>query len=88
MGTGGGGGGETDFGYSLSWGEGGEKSKSVTIGSSSGVNVNLKLHQAVVATLTGSRGMVKVRIQYKAHLVGTTAVNYNPTYQGHHFWMT
>ena len=21
-----------------------------------------------------------------AHLTGTTAINYNPTYQGHHFW--
>lgn len=81
-----GGGGETDFGYSLSWGEGGEKSKSITIGSSSGVKVNLKPHQAVVATLTANQGVMKVRIRYKAHLAGGTAINYNPRYQGHHFW--
>jgi len=29
---------------------------------------------------------MKVRITYKAHLIGSTAINYNPTYKGHHFW--
>jgi len=29
---------------------------------------------------------MKVRIVYLAHLAGDTAVNYNPTYKGHHFW--
>ena len=29
---------------------------------------------------------MKVRIRYRAHLIGSTAVDYNPRYKGHHFW--
>ena len=81
-----GGGGETDISYSQSWGESGEKSKTVTIGSSSSVSVSLKPNQAVEATLTATRGVMKIRIRYRAHLTGYTAINYNPTYKKHHFW--
>jgi hypothetical protein len=29
---------------------------------------------------------MKVRIVYKAYLIGSTAINYNPTFKDHHFW--
>ena len=77
---------ESSISSTRSWGEGGSTSKIVTVGSSASVSVTLKPQQAVVATLTASRGVMKVRIRYNAHLTGTTAINYNPTYQGHHFW--
>jgi hypothetical protein len=81
-----GGEGTTSLSYSQSWGVGGEKSKSVTIGSSSGVSVDLDPGESVVAELSASRGVMNVRIEYIAYLIGQTAVNYNPTYKGHHFW--
>lgn len=81
-----GGGGETTLSYSQSWGIGGSESKSITVGSGSGVTVSLKPQQAVEATLSASQGVMKVRIHYEAKLTGTAAVNYNPTYKGHHFW--
>ena len=70
--------GETSLAYSRSWGEGGQKSKSLTVGSTSGVSVDLDPGEAVVAELSASRGVMKVRIQYKAYLIGNTAVNYDP----------
>lgn len=78
--------GETSMSYSQSWGVGGQESKSVTVGSSAGVSVELDPGEAVVAELSASRGVMKVRIRYNAYLIGSTAVNYNPTYKGHHFW--
>ena len=29
---------------------------------------------------------MKVRIRYKAYLIGSTAVNYSSKHRGHHFW--
>ena len=81
-----GGGGETSLSYSQSWGKGGAESKRVTLGSSSGISIKLDPGQSVTAKLSASSGVMKVRVRYKAHLIGTTAVNYNPTYKDHHFW--
>ena len=81
-----GGGGETSFGFSQSWGEGGSKSTSQTFGSSSGVMVTLEPHQSVKSVLSATRGVMKIRVQYKAYLIGQTAVNYGSTFKGHHFW--
>ena len=81
-----GGGGETSLSYSQSWGIGGSESKSTTVGSSSAVSVELEPGESVIAELTASRGAMKVRIHYNAYLIGQSAVNYNPTYKGHHFW--
>lgn len=78
--------GETSLSYSQSWGVGGQESKSITVGSTSGVSVVLQPGEAVVAELSASRGVMKVRIRYNAYLIGNTAVNYNPTYKDHHFW--
>ncbi|GAB1543428.1 hypothetical protein NUACC21_61020 [Scytonema sp. NUACC21] len=81
-----GGGGTTSFSYGLSWGQNETKSLSVTVGSSSGVEVTLQPGQSVRAALSASRGSMKVRIVYKASLLGVTAVNYDPPYRDHHFW--
>lgn len=78
--------GETSLTYSHSWGEGGSKSESVIVGSDSGVSVELQPGESVKATLTSSRGELKARVTYEAHLIGDAAVNYNPTHKGHHFW--
>ncbi|MCO6441629.1 MAG: follicular epithelium yolk protein subunit [Nitrococcus mobilis] len=78
--------GETSLSYSQSWGVGGQESKSITVGSSSGVSVELDPGESVLAELSASRGVMKVRIRYNAYLIGNTAVNYNPTYKDHHFW--
>lgn len=78
--------GETSISYSQSWGIGGQESKSITVGSTSGVSVELDPGEAVLAELSASRGVMKVRIRYNAYLIGSTAINYNPTYKGHHFF--
>ena len=79
-------GGQTSFSYGHTWGKGGSESKTTTVGSTSGVTVTLDPGEAVEARLTATRGVMKVRITYKAYLIGQCAVNYNPTYKGHHFW--
>lgn len=81
-----GGGGETSLSYSHAWGQGGSESKTITVGSDSGVSVDLDPGESIEAVLSASRGVMKVRIVYKAYLMGNTAVNYNPTFKGHHFW--
>ncbi|MEV6522592.1 ETX/MTX2 family pore-forming toxin [Longispora sp. NPDC051575] len=81
-----GGGGETSMSYSHSWGESRTETKEVVVGSTSGVKVRLDPGQSVVARLTASRGVLKIRIEYKASLKGWTACNYSPRYEGHHFW--
>ncbi len=81
-----GGGGSTSMSYSQTWGQGGSESKSVAVGSSQGVTVELDPGESVQALLTASRGVMKVRIVYQANLIGSTAINYNPTYKDHHFW--
>ncbi len=78
--------GETSISYSQSWGVGGQKSKTVTIGSSSGVKVKLEPNESVIAQLSASRGVMKIRITYRAYLIGRTAINYKSPYKGHHFW--
>jgi hypothetical protein len=81
-----GGGGETSLSYSQSWGLGGSKAQSQSVGSTSGVMVTLDPHQSVKSVLTATRGVMKIRVQYNAYLIGKTAINYGSTYKGHHFW--
>lgn len=81
-----GGGGETSLSYSHTWGESKTETLTVTVGTTSGVSVPLDPGQSVTAQLTASRGVMRLRIVYKAYLLGCTAINYNPTYRGHHFW--
>jgi hypothetical protein len=79
-------GGETSMSYSHTWGESKTESLTVTVGTQSGVSVPLDPGQSVEAQLSASRGVMKIRIVYKAYLIGVTAINYNPTYKDHHFW--
>ncbi len=78
--------GETSLNYEHSWGQGGSETKSVTIGTSSGVSVTLEPGESILAELSASRGVMKVRLVYNAYLTGVCAVNYNPTFKGHHFF--
>lgn len=79
-------GGETSFSYSKAWGEGGQESRAVTVGTTTGVEVTLDPGQSATAVLLARRGVLKVRIQYRAYLVNGTAVHYHPPYEGHYFW--
>ena len=54
--------------YSHAWGQGGSESKSITVGSQSGVSIPLDPGESVAAQLTASRGVMKVRIVYKAYI--------------------
>jgi len=81
-----GGGGETSFSYSQEWGIENKEKKEITVGSSQGVTIELDPGQSVEAQLTASRGVMKVRIVYQASLIGSTAINYNPPFNGHHFY--
>ena len=79
-------GGETSLSYSQSWGIGGSESKTVTIGSNSGMQVTLKPGQKVIAELTASRGVMKVRVRYNARLAGCTVVYYFPKHKGNDYY--
>lgn len=79
-------GGETLLSYSHSWGQGGSESKEITVGSETGVRVELDPGETVEAVLSASRGVMKVRIVYKAYLDGGVAVNYEEKYKDHHYW--
>jgi len=81
-----GGGGSTSMSYNRTWGQGGSNSQSVAVGTSQGVTVVLDPGESVLAQLTASRRVMKVRIVYQASLIGATAINYNPTFKNHHFW--
>jgi len=74
------------FSMSDTWGKGGSSSQTTTVGSSSGLSIPLNPGEAVTAQLIATRGSMKVRVQYKVYLTGATAINYERTYQGHHFW--
>lgn len=81
-----GGGGETSSSYSREWGKGGENSQSISVGSSSGLSVELEPNETVIAELSASRGVMKIRVRYRARLMGATAINYSSKYRDHHFW--
>lgn len=78
--------GETSLSFSQSWGQGGSDSKSVTLGTSAGVDVTVLPGQVLNAELSASSGTMTIQIVYQITLQGSAAVNYNPTYMGHHFW--
>lgn len=75
-----------EWGFSESFGVGGSQSKTVTVGSTQGVTVLLQPGQSVEAQLSSIRGTMKIRVVYRAYLIGDTAINYGGTYKGHHFW--
>ncbi len=79
-------GGSVAFAFSQAFGQGGSQSWTVNVASDQDVSVELGLGESVAAQVSGSRGITKVRIVYKAYLTGSVAVNYNPIYQDHRFW--
>ncbi|MGE8064507.1 hypothetical protein [Pseudomonas sp. NPDC089569] len=79
-------GGESTISYQQSWGIGGEQSRRVSVGSNADVKVQLEPGERVTATLSASRGVMKVRVRYVACLEGIIALNYDPTHRDHHFW--
>jgi hypothetical protein len=79
-------GGDSTFTFAETFGQNTTETKTVTLGATSGVSVPLSPGQSVLAVLKASRGVMKVQVDYRAYLIGDTAVNYNPEYQGHHFW--
>ena len=78
--------GSTSLSYSQSWGIGGEKSQSIEVGSDAGVEVELDPGESVVALLSASQGVMKVRIRFNAYLIGHAALNYGKKFKDHHFW--
>ncbi len=79
-------GGTTSLSYTGTWGKGGSQSKVVSVGSQTGTLITLAPHKTAKAVLTASRGVMKIRITYRAYLVGSVAINYGDPYKGHHFW--
>lgn len=71
--------------YTAKWGVSDTVKKAVTVGSETSVAISLNPGQKVVATLGASRGELVARITYEASLTGHLAVNYDPSYRGHHF---
>jgi len=79
-------GGTTSFEFTAESGESYSTTYSSTVGASSGVTVTLAPNQSVIAELSSFRGTLNARVTYEASLTGQVACNYNPTFQGHHFW--
>ncbi|KAJ8705998.1 hypothetical protein PYW07_010775 [Mythimna separata] len=75
----------TTFSFNQSWGVNETKSKTEVIGETSGMSVELKPGEAVTVVLSANAGYLEVEIEHMAKLIGTVAVNYIPTYKGHHF---
>ena len=50
----------------------GTTSKTVSVDSKSSVKISLKPNEGVVASVSTSRGLMKVRIRSEAYLTGTT----------------
>lgn len=79
-------GGETSMSYTSEFGRGGSQSKEVSVSATSGVSFTLDPGKSATVNLSASRGTLKIEVKYRVSLTGDTAVNYNPTYKGHHFW--
>jgi hypothetical protein len=79
-------GGETDLKFGAEFGHSHTEQSTVTEGTQDEVDVVLNPGQSVIARLTVSRSVLKVRITYRAYLIGSTALHYDPGYNGHNFW--
>jgi hypothetical protein len=78
-------GGELSMKYSRQWVEAGSSSETVELDVEHAVNLHLAPMKSVNAHITGYEGTVKIRVFYEAYLTGSSAVNYENTYKGHHF---
>jgi len=66
--------------------QGGSDTHSSTLSAGSTVQITLNPGEKAFAHLTASIGTVNVRVTYRLKPQGKVAVNYNPTFKGHHFW--
>lgn len=78
--------GEKGLDYESEWNKAVSKSVNLTLGPENEVEVVLKPGQRAKAVLTGTRGVLKVRINYNVELSGGVAVNYGEPFKGHHFF--
>jgi hypothetical protein len=72
--------------YTSAWGKTTTESQTLRVGSTSALEVTLEPGQAVVASMTATRGTMNVLVDYEATLDGIVACNYPRKYNGHHFW--
>jgi hypothetical protein len=42
--------------------------------------------ETILAELIATHGKAKFEITYRARLAGDVFINYNPPFDGHHFW--
>ena len=76
----------TSFSYARNWGEGGSKSVSTTVGTADTISVTVPAYQMRRATLSATKGTMRIRVKYRARLSGCSATNYDPKHNGHHFY--
>jgi hypothetical protein len=79
--------GESTLLYNHLWGQDASESKKVKLEISREVNVDLDSGESVEAVLTASKGVMKVKILYRAYLEGHIAICYHgKKYKGHWYW--
>ena len=66
--------------------KGGRETLSKSIASTTSMQQNLAPGKSVEFVMTASQGNLQARVVYEQKLTGFVAVNYNPTYKGHHFY--
>jgi len=80
------GGAEFSTSFESTTGESKTTSKMVTIGDSQSISILLQPGKSVKAQLMATTVTVKLRVHYKVSLDGQVAINYNPKFNGHHFY--
>lgn len=77
---------QTAASYTGALGNSHTESQMISVGRETGVDVTVPPGQTRMVKLTAKLNTLKVRVSYEVSLRGLVATNYNPTYQGHHFW--
>ncbi len=66
--------------------KGGSETLSKSIASTASLQQNLNPGKSVEFVMTASQGNLQARVVYEQTLTGNVAVNYNPKFNGHHFY--
>ncbi|HVE84104.1 MAG TPA: hypothetical protein VND93_14705 [Myxococcales bacterium] len=74
------------WGFSQAFGVRSAQNRGLSVGSDLGEPVELEPGEAVDVQLSATHGVLKARVLYDVHLVGTTAIHYQPAHKGHPFW--
>lgn len=77
---------ETKFSASFTAGESETKSVEKNLSAGTAVTFDLQPGQKAKADLQATQGILKCRVTYEQHITGRVAANFDPVYQGHHFW--